>query len=178
METTENKGGGIEIKTDLKSSLVEHHLIWPKKKKPSVLLKLVILSNSGPQEVWNMTPGSEVTQNWLDLLDECVWEKTETGFQSNHVFMSFHVGYMKSSWVSCFWSNFFEHEKAVLPFKTSSWVDKTTNLASCPVSVWKLACGADVKTEPCSLTQAFVQSLNTCAVVFSKAKMDSASFDR
>lgn len=55
METPENKGGGREIKTDLKLSLVEHLLFWPKNKKQkkqqlTVLLKLVILSNSGPRK--------------------------------------------------------------------------------------------------------------------------------
>jgi len=41
-----------------------------------------------------MTPGSEVTQNSLDLLDQCIWENIQTGLQSNHVFkyLSFHVG--------------------------------------------------------------------------------------
>lgn len=110
-----------------------------------------------------MTPGSEVTQNSLDLLDECLWENIETGFQSNHVFkyLSFHVGVFEVFWVSCFWSNLFGHEKPVLPFKTTPWVDKITNLASCPVSVWKCVWGADVRTEPCSLMQAFGQSHST-----------------
>jgi len=63
-----------------------------------------------------MTPGSEVTQNSLDLLDQCIWENIQTGLQSNHVFkyLSFHVGVFEVFWVSCFWSNLSE---AIIAFQ-------------------------------------------------------------
>lgn len=112
---------------------------------------LVILSSTGgmKHDPWEWS-NLNLTRCLINLFEKTQIQVLKVIMSSNvHPFM----------WV--FWTvmsfmllkHFFGHEKPVLPFKTLPWVDKITNLASYPVIVCKLVCGAE--KEPCSLMQAF-----------------------